>query len=89
MYQKNRKEAHGGGVCIYVCESMMSVEVCDLSLCSKEVEVVWCEIRCGMDRVLVGCFLEILELLKAKAARYAGLLEMLKTRSKEINTQYS
>ena len=56
LYQKNRKEAHGGGVCIYVCESMMSVEVCDLSLCSKEVEVVWCEIKCGLDRVLVGCF---------------------------------
>jgi len=56
LYQKDRKENPHGGVCIYVCESVMSVEVCDLSLCSKEVEVVWCEIRCGMDRVLVGCF---------------------------------
>ena len=63
LYQKNREETKndrkgnpGGGVCIYVCDSVMSVEVCDLSLCSKKVEVVWCEIRCGLDCVLVGFF---------------------------------
>ena len=59
LYQKNRNETIHGGVCIYVCESVVSVKVCDQSLSSTEVEVVWCEIKCGLDRVLVGCFYKI------------------------------
>ena len=55
LYHEDRKKT-GGGVCIYVCVSVVSVKVCEDSLYSKEVEVVWCEIKCGLDRVLVGCF---------------------------------
>ena len=39
-----------------MCDSVVSVKVCDDILCSKEEEVVWCEIKCGLDRFLVGCF---------------------------------
>ena len=57
LYRNDRKTGkRGGGVCIYVCEGIMSLEVCNSELYSSEVEVVWCELRCGMDNVLVGCF---------------------------------
>jgi len=56
LYRKDRKDRIGGGVCVYVCESISSLEVCSPNLCSNKVEVVWCELRCGpSDRVLVGC----------------------------------
>ena len=55
LYHEDRKTL-GGGVSIYVCESVVSVNVCNDNLYSTEVEVVWCEVKYGMDRVLVGCF---------------------------------
>jgi exonuclease III len=55
LYFKDR-EGHGGGVCVYVKETIESHEVNDEQLSnSKKSEQVWCVIKIGIEKILVGC----------------------------------
>jgi len=55
LYRKDRV-GRGGGVCIYVCKSVVSAEVCNPNLYATDLEVTWCELRSGSERILAGCF---------------------------------
>jgi hypothetical protein len=53
-FNKNRR-GHGGGVVIYVDSDIDSFEVSNSTLSNDSVEQIWCGIRVGSDKILLGC----------------------------------
>ena len=52
---RNIEEGRGGGVCIYVRQEVDSFEVSMPPLNCKNIEQVWCGLKYGLDKILVGC----------------------------------
>ncbi len=51
---KNRN-GHGGGVALYISEEIESFEIHNQELENQEVEQIWCGIRVGDEKFLIGC----------------------------------
>lgn len=54
LFRKDRP-SHGGGVCIYIKDSLTSFEVKSVLSEHGRAEQLWCGIKRGGDSVLVGC----------------------------------
>jgi hypothetical protein len=56
-YTLHRRDrgSRGGGVAIYARSDLVSVEVLENSLKNDDVEQIWCGIKVGLERILVGC----------------------------------
>ena len=54
LYRRDRGSLHGG-VCIYVMNDVKNFEVLNVSEDDKGAEHIWCGIRRGDDKILVGC----------------------------------
>jgi hypothetical protein len=50
------RNGHGGGVALYISDEVESFEVHNKTLESQTVEQIWCGIRVGDEKFLVGCF---------------------------------
>ena len=55
LYKKDREHSRGGGVCIYVKDSINSYEINDVVLNNKNIEQIWCSIKIGSENILCGC----------------------------------
>ncbi|CAF1149017.1 unnamed protein product [Brachionus calyciflorus] len=53
LYKKVRNSGNGGGVAIYIKNSIKSIEIA--SLRTQLGEQVWCSIIVGKEKILIGC----------------------------------
>ena len=51
----DRKEVIGGGVAIYIRNDINSFSIEEPSLTSSSCEQIWCTIRVGTEKILLGC----------------------------------
>ena len=55
LFRKDREYGRGGGVGIYVENSVKSYPVSEKCLLDNKIEQVWCSIEIGSDNILCGC----------------------------------
>ena len=55
IYNRDRETIRGGGVAIYVSNSIDSHECYEPALSFSKSEQVWCVVKVGGDSIIVGC----------------------------------
>ena len=55
LFRKDREYSRGGGVGIYVANSIKSYQVTEECFLDNKIEQVWCSIEIGLDNILCGC----------------------------------
>ena len=55
LYNRDRENIRGGGVAIYVSNSIDSHDCYDLAMSGSMSEQVWCVVDVGDDSIIVGC----------------------------------
>jgi len=56
LYRKDRSDgSRGGGVCLYIDESIDSFELNDAGFNLSKIEQIWAVVYFGTDKYLVGC----------------------------------
>jgi hypothetical protein len=54
LFRKDR-DSRGGGVCIYIRNSLKSYIIDVELLCSNLIEQIWCIVDLGSERIICGC----------------------------------
>ena len=52
LFRKDREYSRGGGVGIYIANSIKSFQVNEKCLLDNQIEQVWCSIEIGLDNIL-------------------------------------
>ncbi len=55
LFRKDRVHSKGGGVCIYIDETIKSYELKSLSANESFCEEIWCMVEIGSEKILIGC----------------------------------
>jgi hypothetical protein len=56
IFRKDRTGKRGGGVCIFVEDSIKSYSLSNADFSNDKVEQIWCSIEIGDEKLLCGCF---------------------------------
>ena len=56
LFRKDRIGKRGGGVCIYVDESIKSYCISNADLSNENIEQIWCSVEIGNEKILRGCY---------------------------------
>ena len=56
LFKKDRELKRGGGVCMYVDNSVKSYDISNIVLKNENIEQIWCSIEIGDESILCGCF---------------------------------
>ncbi len=54
VHQRDRT-GHGGGVALFVSDKLQSFEIESQVLNATELEQVWCGVKAGSEKILIGC----------------------------------
>jgi hypothetical protein len=59
LYRQDRLIGKGGGVCIYVKDSIKSFEVSNAVLKRQQIEQIWCSIEIANEIILCAAYIDL------------------------------